>query len=331
MAQDEKHHEGWQVTVPASSANLGCAFDCAGLALQLYLRASYFPSPAPEISVEYQGRNPDRVPEDSSNLLLRSMQFAASQLGSPLPQGHILIQNGIPVGAGLGSSAAAVIGGLMLGARHSGASVSQEQLLGWALQIEGHVDNAAAAYCGGLVFAMTSGGRVMTFKTGFPESLRLVVVAPDVMVPTGEARRVLPRSYDHAEVMHTLQRAVAFAATCGSGKFDLFPEIFDDRLHQPYRRQLVPGMERCLQYRHEGLRGVVISGSGSAVLAFVENAANDAANDNEAPIAAGLRQIFEHEGVHSETIMTSVDNQGAILSRTSRTAGLVTAGNGDQR
>jgi homoserine kinase len=94
--------------------------------------------------------------------------------------------------------------------------------------------------------------------------------------------------------------------------------MFDDRLHQPYRRQLVPGMSRCLQYRHDGLRGVVISGSGSSVLAFAES--------NEEHIAAGLRQIFTEEGVRSETIMTSVDNQGAVVSRTSRAAALVSAG-----
>ncbi|MBZ5525185.1 MAG: hypothetical protein LAP21_23410, partial [Acidobacteriia bacterium] len=198
-----------------------------------------------------------------------------------------------------------------------------EQILGWADQIEGHADNAAAACCGGLVFAMAGGGRVTAFKTSFPESLKLVLVIPDVMISTQEARSVLPRYYDRTEVLHTLQRAAALAATCFSGKFELFPEIFDDRLHQPYRRQLVPGMTRCLQYRHDGLRGVVISGSGSAILAFAEN--------NAEPIAAGLRQIFSEEGVRTETIMTSVDNQGAIVSRASRTApGLVSAAQGER-
>jgi homoserine kinase len=307
--EDESQSEGWQVAVPATSANLGCAFDCAGLALKLYLRAAFFPSQLPGLTLTYQGRTPERVPVDQSNLLLRSMQFAASQLGAPAPSGRVVMENDFPVGAGLGSSAAAVVAGLLLAIRHSGRDVPQEQLLGWAHQIEGHADNAAAALCGGLVFAMPSAGRVTAFKAIFPESLRLILIVPDVMVSTHEARNVLPRYYDRSEVLHSLQRVAALAATCFSGKFDLVPEMFDDRLHQPYRRQLAPGLTRCLQYRHEGLRGVVISGSGSAILAFADR--------NEDPIAAGLRGIFEEEGVRTETIVTSADNQGAVVSRAS--------------
>lgn len=319
MARDESQPEGWQVAVPATSANLGCAFDCAGLALRVYLRATFFPSVStdsgpPGLTVAYQGRTPELVPVDESNLLLRSMQFAAGQLGLPALCGQILTENDIPMGAGLGSSAAAVVAGLLLAVHHSNQDVPHEQLLGWAHQIEDHVDNAAAACCGGLVFAMAGAGagRVATFKASFPESLRLILVIPEVMVSTREARNVLPRYYYRGEVLHSLQRVAALAATCFSGKYELFPEMFDDRLHQPYRRQLVPGMTRCLQYRHEGLRGVVISGSGSAILAF--------AGKNEDRIAADLRRIFDEEGVRTETIMTSADNQGAIVSRAFRAA-----------
>lgn len=320
--------EGWQVTVPATSANLGCAFDCAGLALQLYLHASFFPSPSGSqvLMVEYHGRNPDRVPVDDSNLLLRSMRLACNRLGLPAPGGRVIMHNDIPVGAGLGSSASAVVAGLLLALHHHGRhpQIPEEQLLAWAGEIEGHADNASAALCGGLVFALEDHGRVKALRTAFPEALRLVVVVPSVMVSTREARGVLPRSYERAEALHSLQRAVAFAATCFSGKCELLPEMFDDRLHQPYRGQLVPGIARCLQYRHDGLRGTVISGSGPSILAFAEQ--------NSEPIAAGLRQIFMEEGVRTETFTLSADNRGAVITPMfAPAAELVNAAQGENR
>ncbi|MGZ4889159.1 MAG: homoserine kinase, partial [Candidatus Angelobacter sp.] len=260
---------GWRVVVPATSANLGCAFDCGGLALRLYLRALFIPSDAPELSLEYQGKTPDRFPMKSSNLVLHALRLAAERLDAPPPTGHVLVQSDIPISAGLGSSAAAVIAGLLLGARYSGKEVAPELLLRWAEEIEGHIDNAAAAYYGGLVLALSNNvERVVVAKTSFPESIRLVIVTPSITVPTHQAREVLPKSYDRADVLHTLQRTSLLAATCFSGNFDLFPELFHDKLHQPYRQQLVPGMERCLGLRLPGLLGVAISGSGSSVIAF---------------------------------------------------------------
>src|ERR1700756_2281834 len=248
---------GWRVVVPATSANLGCAFDCGGLALRLYLRALFVPSAASELTLEYHGRTPERFPLKSSNLVLHALSYAAERLDAPAPKGHVLVQSEIPISVGLGSSAAAVIAGLLLGARYSDKEVAPEQLLRWAEEIEGHIDNAAAAYHGGLVLALSNNiERVVVAKTNFPENIRLVVITPSITVPTHEAREVLPKSYDRADVLHTLQRTSLLAATCFSGNFELFPELFHDKLHQPYRQKLVPGMERCLGLRRPGLLGV---------------------------------------------------------------------------
>lgn len=299
----------WQVEVPATSANLGCAFDCGGLALKLYLKAIYSACRSSSgLTIEYRGRTPDRIPLDGSNLVLSSFRYACAALGKAAPQGHIQVESDIPVGVGLGSSAAAAIAGLVLGSRYCGEPVSAEQILGWAEDIEGHIDNAAAAYHGGLVFALCNNtDQIVILKTDFPAHIRLVVVSPSVAVPTHEARHVLPKSYERADVLHTLQRTALLAATCFSGKFDLFPELFNDRLHQPYRQQLVPGIEEALQFRHEGLLGIAISGSGSSVIAMTVA--------HEAHIAEGLQKIFAAKEIETEALITSADNRGTSLCK----------------
>jgi len=218
------------------------------------------------------------------------------------------VESDIPISVGLGSSAAAVVAGLLLGTRYAGHDGDPKKILRWAEEIEGHVDNAAAAYHGGLVFALCNNvDYIRTVRTDFPESIRLVLVSPATTVPTHEARQVLPQTYERGDVLHTLQRTALLAATCFSGNFDLFPELFDDRLHHPYRQKLVPGIERCLRLRREGLLGVAISGSGSSVIGFVTR--------DEEEIGEALREIFAEEGTQAEVRTTSADNHGAWVSR----------------
>jgi len=299
---------GWRVVVPATSANLGCAFDCGGLALRLYLKALYLPSGGAELSLEYQGKTPERFPISSSNLVLHALRFAAEKLEAPTPGGHVMVQSEIPIGVGLGSSAAAVIAGLLLGARFSEKEVAPEQILRWAEEIEGHVDNAAAAYYGGMVLALANNvDRILALKTPFPESIRLVVVTPASTVSTHEARQALPKTYDRADVLHTLQRTALLAATCFSGRFDLFPALFEDKLHHPYRQKLVRGIDKCLELRRPGLLGVAISGSGSSVIGF--------ATEDEMAVAEALQKIFASEGLQSEVLFTTADNNGAGVTR----------------
>lgn len=299
---------GWRAVVPATSANLGCAFDCGGLALKLYLQAFFAPASNSNLTLEYRGKTPERFPLDDSNLILHAIRFAAAELDAAPPAGHVVVDSEIPISVGLGSSAAAVVAGLLLGARYAGKDAAAEQILGWAEEIEGHVDNAAAAYHGGLVFALCNNvQRIRTLRTDFPESIRLVLVSPSLTVPTHDARQALPSAYDRADVLHTLQRAALLAGTCFSGDFDLFPELFDDKLHQPYRQKLVPGIERCLRLEHDGLLGIAISGSGSSVIGFVTR--------NEQEVGEALQEIFAEEGIRAEVRCTSADNHGAWVSR----------------
>lgn len=308
MSDAQQSGYGWRAVVPATSANLGCAFDCGGLALQLYLSAFFIAGEKPGLTIEYQGETPERFPLDETNLVLHALRFAADALHAPAPQGHVVVQSAISIGVGLGSSAAAVIAGLLLGTRYTGAEVVPEELLRWAARIEGHLDNAAAAYHGGLVLALSSGlDLIRTFKAKFPESIRLVIVTPESIVSTHESRKALPESYRRQDVLHVTQRLAAFAATCFSGEFAFTPELFDDRLHQPYRQKLVPGMKGCLQLRHPGLLGVAISGSGSSVIGFAQS--------HEKEIAEKLEEIFAEEEQATTSRIIAADNNGAWVSR----------------
>lgn len=308
MANAEKYEYGWRAVVPATSANLGCAFDCGGLALQLYLSAFFTADEGPGLTLGYRGETPERFPLDESNLVVQALRFAADELHAPEPHGRVTVQSAIPIGVGLGSSAAAVIAGLLLGTRYAGAEVVPEELLRWAGQIEGHLDNAATAYHGGLVFALSGGvEQIRTFKTGFPETVWLVIVTPENTVSTHESRKALPESYSRQDVLYVTQRLAAFVATSFSGDFALVPELFDDRLHQPYRQKLVPGMEQCLRFRHRGLLGIAISGSGSSVIAF--------AQAHEKEIAEKLTEIFAKEGQKTISRIVPADNNGAWVSR----------------
>ena len=307
MSGEKELHFGWRAVVPASSANLGCLFDCAGLALKLYLKAVFVPSDVPGLSLHHQPGTPDLAP-DGPNLIVEAMRFVAAALEIPLPGGRVLVESEVPVGVGLGSSAAAIVAGLLLAVRYSGRSVSDEDLLRWAEKLEGHIDNAAAAYHGGLVMTLSQGmERPVCVKASFPKNIGLLVVTPKTMVISREARKALPGCYSRADVVHTLQRAALLAATCFSGKFELFPQLFDDRLHQPYRQQLVPGMARCLQLRAAGLLGCAISGSGSSVIAFTTG--------EEMRVAEELQRILGNKGVHAEATFTLADNNGAAVTR----------------
>jgi homoserine kinase len=260
-------------SAPASSANLGCAFDCAALALNLRLRARARLREERGFNVTYRGAHPERVPADISNLVAQGILHIASLRKIEFSGAEIEIESEVPVGVGLGSSAAATVCGLFLGAALLGEEPDREEILQLAAGIEGHPDNATAAVHGGLTFAAVEpeSGRVIFARTQLPASLRVFAIVPTTQTLTREARTALPREYSRVDAVHNLQRASVLAAICFSGADAkaIEPELFRDRLHQPFRAPSVPGLAECLEVRHPDLLGVCVSGSGSAALAFV--------------------------------------------------------------
>jgi homoserine kinase len=305
--ESRSSNEGvFSVVVPASTANVGCAFDCAAIALTLYLHASARPSKS-GLRVNYRGTNSGEIPRDASNLILRAMHRAAEAMHASLPSVQLDVQNEIPVGAGLGSSAAAIVAGILLANELCGSKLSQADILRLAVGIEGHPDNVTAALHGGFVAAAAPQGaaNVLISKADVSAALDFVAVIPEVPLPTDEARAVLPPQYSRADVVANLQRTALLTARFFSGG-ELSPELFRDALHQPYRAPLIPGIAECLAFRHPGLAGVFLSGAGSAVMAI--------ARHSSAEIGDALVGEFRKKGTSARALLLKADNRGARIS-----------------
>jgi homoserine kinase len=292
------------VRIPATSANLGCLFDCAALALGLYLDVHVTRREDGTVHVLYSGVDPERVTTDATNLVATTIRETLASWG--YSHGFDLeIQNQIPVGVGLGSSAAAIVGGLAAARWLADRALFDDELITLATRHEGHPDNVAAAWLGGFTIAVQQPQRVLAFSCPVPETLELVLVVPGYALPTQKARQVLPSHYSRADAVHNLQRALALASQFFSGKADLQRDFFEDRWHQPYRAPLVPGLSEVLSLQHPDLLGVCLSGAGPSILGFVTPGGSAA--------AAGelIRQTLTRHGVEVRTHVLAADNRGA--------------------
>ena len=288
--------------VPATSANLGCAFDCAALALGLYLDVHVTPRVDRAVRVQYRGVTPERVPTDDSNLIARTIRQTLESWHKP--KGFDLeIDNQIPIGVGLGSSAAGIVASLAACHWLADTTLFDEQLLSLAARLEGHPDNVAAAWHGGFTVSLQSGERVLAYSCPVPEIIKLVLVVPDYILPTEKARAVLPNHYSRADSIHNLQRAVALAAQFFSGRADIHRAFFDDRWHQPHRAPLIPGLSDALELRHHDLLGICLSGAGPSLLALVRDAAEE--------IGEAIRSTLAQHNIQSKVYVLAADNLGA--------------------
>ncbi|MGB6431671.1 MAG: homoserine kinase [Candidatus Acidiferrales bacterium] len=261
------------VRVPASSANLGAGFDCFGLALGLYLdvRARVVAGPPESCRVNYSGQGAESIPRTADNLIYRSALLLAEREGFRLPPLDLDVTNEIPLGGGLGSSAAAIVAGVLIGAAFAGRRVRPERLLSCASEIEGHADNVAAALHGGWVVLAQASSGILVVRRPWPNRIRAVVVSPDAQVDTRASRKKLSPEVLREDAVFNLQRVALFCAAIDAGRPDLLREAMRDRLHQPQRRNLVPGLAEALElFKRPGLLGVALSGAGPSVLAFAD-------------------------------------------------------------
>ncbi len=290
------------VRVPATSANLGCLFDCAAVALALYLDIHISPRNDGEITVRYSGMNPERIHTGPDNLIAHTINETLQSWGKH--RGFDLeIDNQIPVGVGLGSSAAAIVGALAACHWLADRALFDDELLSLASQREGHPDNVSAAWLGGFTVSIQDGTRVQAYTCPVPDLLELVLVVPDYALPTEKARGVLPQQYSRADAIHNLQRAAVLASQMFCGKVGFHRSFFDDHWHQPYRAPLVPGLSEVLQLEHPDLLGICLSGAGPAILAFTRG--------NSKTVGELIQQTLAAKQVNAKVCMLAADNRGA--------------------
>jgi homoserine kinase len=254
--------EGLTLEVPGSIANLGPGFDALAVAVQLYLRVT-----VSRVDASAPGRITVTPALGGDDYIVRSIATLAAREGVDLPGLDLEVRSDIPMQAGLGSSGAAIVAGLLLYDRVTGDA--GRDLLAEATAFEGHPDNVAAALLGGLTSAcVASQGKVVGLSSPWPDDVQFVTATPDVRVKTADARRVLPSELSRADAVFNLQRVALLLQAIRTGRTDVLSEALADRWHQPHRAPLVPGLSEALALKHPNLLGVCLSGSGPTVAAL---------------------------------------------------------------
>jgi homoserine kinase len=292
------------VRVPATSANLGPGFDALGLALALHNEVTAQESNS--VTVAVQGEGAGRLPTNEHNVVARGVRLAYEAAGRPFKGCALTCVNRIPAARGLGSSAAAWVGGLVAGNALLGQPLSRTALLALAARVEGHPDNVAAALLGGLTVSCGGAdGRVTAVSLPVPAAVRWVVLVPSVTSATAEARAVLPESVPRADAVFNVQRVSLLLAALQTGRLDVFDAALDDRLHQPYRLRLFPWMPAVADAaRRAGALGCVLSGAGPSLLAAVSEHADE--------VARAMETALRSAGIEGRASAFAVDTEGAV-------------------
>jgi homoserine kinase len=289
------------VRVPASSANLGPGFDALGLALNLNLTCRFQPSDALRITVS--GRDAAGIPCDESNLIWQTAVQVARDVQEQLPPIRLAIHNDIPLGKGLGSSAAALTAGVVIADHLLGLGWKPARILDEAARIEGHPDNVGACVLGSIVAsAIDSGGVARVVRLEMSERYDVAIIVPDFVLPTSTARSVLPEMYSRADAVFNVQRSALLVAALVTGTTAAFPTALEDRMHQPYRASLVPGLDEIIRLRAPGLLGCALSGAGPSILVFYERGFEQ--------VCQLVCQIFQLHGHCSEIIPATIARDG---------------------
>ncbi len=298
-----------QVIAPATTANLGPGYDCLGLALDIWNRlevTSLAVDPGDEPRVEIIGEGSEELETTEENLVYRAMEFLFREADRKMPPVRLKCHNEIPLARGLGSSAAAIAGGLVAANAICGQAFSGNDLLEMAATIEGHPDNVAAAVLGGLQLVVSDQDRLYTAAINMPADLSAVLFIPELRIATADARSVLPEKVSVADAVHNMSRTALLVAGMASNKPEYFGIATEDRLHQPYRQSLFPAMKLLFRAALDaGALGAFLSGSGSTVLAL--------AKGREMTVAYEMAEAAKQAGVAGRVHITRPTQQGAHL------------------
>ena len=261
-----------RLRLPATSANLGAAFDCAAVALALHLTVEA--AEAEAFSIAATGEDAELCSRVEDNLILETYKSLLAREGKPAVPLAIRMDNRIPLGMGCGSSAAGRLAAIALAAHFGELGWESDRILAEACALEGHPDNAAACWLGGMVVAAMESGRVHVARVAAPADWRALVVLPGEALATSKARAVLPETYSRADAVANIQAASLLGLAFAQGRGELLRPAMQDRLHQPYRAEMCALLPLLLPLAGSaGVLGVALSGAGPSVLLIVERAA----------------------------------------------------------
>lgn len=297
------------VFVPATSANLGPGFDTLGLALSLYNRFTVSERSDGRSVTTASGEGSTQLEGDGDNMVLAAARRLYEAAGRAFPGWDLRISAEIPLARGLGSSASAVVGGLVAANTLLGVPFGPDELLAHATALEGHPDNVAPALRGGLTVALHAQGKVVCRPLQASELPAFVVAVPAFELSTEVARKALPAVISREDAVYNIARVTLLTTALATGRLEWLADALDDRLHEPYRRPLIPGMGAVASAaRAAGAWGVTLSGAGPTLLAWCPPEAQEA-------VAQAMVQAWQAEGVTAWARPVSVDRSGTRIER----------------
>ena len=306
------------VRVPASSANIGPGFDCLGLALPIYntitIEETVLPGTGIEINLMSEEETIDEmvfddIPRDENNIVYKAVEMLYNSIGQEPSELRINIQAQIPITRGLGSSSSIVVGGLLAANKLLGNPADETALLAIATEVEGHPDNVAPAILGGFVLANQEDDGTLTYcKLHWPEEWDLTVCIPDFQLSTEIARSVLPKEVPMQDAIFNAKHLAMLIEAVNTKDAKLMKAALKDRLHQPYREKLVPGMKEIMEaFKHEdNVLGCVLSGAGPTLLVISHKYDLD-------KIKSTVKEIWEKQNIKVDVRSLKVEEQGAIV------------------
>ncbi len=289
------------VSIPAVIANLGAGLGCLALAVNLRSTVELWET-RQGLEVDVEGEDADQLPLDTANLAVRAAEKVFEKTGQRPAGLRVHAVNAAPLGAGLGASTAAVVGGLAAANTLVDGRLGRDELLRLAYELEGHAHTAAAALFGGLALVSAEAEELVRRSLPVPP-LKVVVALPALRLSPAAARESLPPQVPMADAIFNLGHALLTVQALTSGDFDLLRWAVADRLHQPYYQRQIPGYEAAVAgARRAGAQAVMLCGHGPALAAF--------APDKHAAIASALKSAFEAGGTACRTFVLPVDQQG---------------------
>ncbi len=307
------------VKVPATSANIGPGFDCLGLALPIYntvtIEETVLPGTGIEINMMTEDETSidemifDDIPRDENNIVYKAVEMLYNSIGQEPSELKINIQSQIPITRGLGSSAAVIVGGLIAANKLLGSPADETALLSIATEVEGHPDNVAPAILGGFVLAsQEDDGSIVYRKLNWPNEWDITVCIPDFELSTNIARSVLPENVPLQHAIYNSKHLAMLIDAVNTKDEKLMKVALHDKLHQPYREKLVPGMKEIMEaFKHEdGVLGCVLSGAGPTMLIISHKYDLD-------KIKSTVKDIWEQQSVKVDIRTLKVEQNGAEI------------------